>query len=695
MSLLALAVHLPLVLGCVRLARVWSTTTSGRFCNTAVLLLTIWRVEQLGLGIAGGLTGAAVFVLHIGVLITLLLISRRHSGVAAEPTRSESQWSSPLSAIAGAVGSVLAAACLFRILALPDPYDSLTYHLELPARWLAGGGLELVPTYFGDLAPSYTPAAIEGTFAAFMLPSGSDSLARIGQLPFLALAAVSIYRLSGRGLIGGLAAAMFASLPEVFIQATGSMVDLASTAVFLAALDQLDQCRRSGRSGPLLLAGALTGLFVASRFTSLVFAPLLIPAIARALNSAGVEDASRADPAHSRTVRAFLFAMAAFATGAYPYVRNWLLTGNPIFPAQVEIFGTVLPGLFSREALLASRYHLADFEIARSLLWDRFGAAGLGVFLGALATTSVALIRGWRRSPTAATSRQPRDHWIGMELAILGLVAVGLHFVAIPYNANTRFLFVAWALLVCALGRSLRSVPAGTALCGIGTAAVWIAYGVKIPEFLLRPLQPGSLPLDIGSIGALTLGAIATFGGALGWLLAGRGPVARRLTLCLGVIAFLGCVDLSAEYRRAHWTEIVTRDRRIADCAEALKAIAALEEPQRVAYTGRNTPYLLRGPGLEHDVVFVPVDGREINAPPHAFGTHGGSVNNVDVALLPDRAEPRHGAWTRRVQESGIDVIAIFSRSSPESDWVTRTPGIGPWPGALGGGLELYRVTPP
>ena len=64
-------------------------------------------------------------------------------------------------------------------------YDSLSYHLFFPARWLQDHRLSIIPTPFSDVAQAYAPANGELFFLWLMLPFHGDLLARIGQLPVL------------------------------------------------------------------------------------------------------------------------------------------------------------------------------------------------------------------------------------------------------------------------------------------------------------------------------------------------------------------------------------------------------------------------------------------------------------------------------------------------------------------------------
>ena len=119
-------------------------------------------------------------------------------------------------------------------------YDSLSYHLVFPARWLQEHRLSIVPTPFSDPAQAYQPANGELFFLWLMLPFHGDLLARIGQLPFLLLGAASLYAIARRcGARAGHAAyapLFFVLARPVVEQAVGADVDLVCAASFLASM---------------------------------------------------------------------------------------------------------------------------------------------------------------------------------------------------------------------------------------------------------------------------------------------------------------------------------------------------------------------------------------------------------------------------------------------------------------------------
>ena len=88
--------------------------------------------------------------------------------------------------------------------------DGPIYHLYFAVRWWKAGRLFLVATPFGENAASYFPANGDVWFTWLMVAWGGDRLARIGQAPFLLLAAIAVFRI-GRMLGAGRNSALLAT----------------------------------------------------------------------------------------------------------------------------------------------------------------------------------------------------------------------------------------------------------------------------------------------------------------------------------------------------------------------------------------------------------------------------------------------------------------------------------------------------
>lgn len=647
-----LAFHAPLGIAAYLIAARCLSSEPGprRWSDTFLCGFVLWRVEALLLHLTGNVDRISVLVAH-GIMLAAVALLTRHRTAAGSRVESPSRHSIALGS--GLLVLALTAA-LFRVAMLPDPYDSLTYHLMLPAHWLEHHQLDLLPTTFGDIAPTYTPEAVEVFFLGLMLPTGSDILARIGQLPFLLVAFVTLARLVPRTpapWIPALAGLLFLAWPRVLIQGVGSMVDVAAAALFLAAFQRVFAWRESGRVEDLVFAGAMGGLFLSSRFTGLVFAPLLLlPLI----------------PAARGQWRAWVgFAIPLLVTGSYPYLRNYFMTGNPIYPLHVSIGDwTLFPGLFTSAAPLLTPFHqgpMALLDIAlRELDWSCALWIGVGL-LAPLMARRDAVVR-----------------WASAAALMLML----LHIFVVPYNTNLRLAFPAWGLLVVAVVRAFSTTRRLNMILGAAVAVTLtylFAWQLAHAHALARYFDPDPVPswVVLGAAGAVVVGAI------LGWAHASAG-VLRRVMVGLLCAAFPTTVGLLHEDRMANISPIAARDARYAPYVGAWQQIRNMPG-RRVAYCGLNLPYPLRGAEPYKSVTTVPLDGREPGHLPHEYRRRlrkPFSPSTTTVQIEIDRIDRDRVRWKQRLRDDHIDFLAIYlpsahrrargNRSPIEHDWATQ-----------------------
>ncbi len=202
-------------------------------------------------------------------------------------------------------------------------YDSVSYHLVFPARWLQDHRISIVPTPFSDPAQAYQPGNGELFFLWLMLPFHGDLLARIGQLPFLLLGAASLYAVARRcGARPGHAAYapfFFLLARPVVEQAVGADVDLVCAATFLAAIHLGIVAVESDAPRDWALWGVILGLFLGSKYLALVYLPVLL--VLPLLRGPRLKA---------------LWAIPGLVAFALPwYGRNWIVAGSPIYPASL------------------------------------------------------------------------------------------------------------------------------------------------------------------------------------------------------------------------------------------------------------------------------------------------------------------------------------------------------------------------
>ena len=428
--------------------------------------------STLTLGLLGVLRAAplhaacAAFLLLHGVLAA--------AGAAPRPCRvprSVHRWLwIPAALLALGAGLRL----LLALAVPPDSYDGLSYHLPIAVRWAQQGGLNLAGWYGTERYYAWNGELLTAWMC--VLDGGSLLFAKAAQalaLPLTACAGLSLgRRLAGVRWAGACALGLVA-VPMTLIQAGVPYVDLLHAAFFAAAASAGAACLRSGRREHWLAGAAAFGLTLGAKST-LYFSALVLlpPALAFWLRPELRARALRLLPA---------CAALAAVLGAGPFVRNWLQTGNPLYPFSLAPFGHVIfRGPLTTKDLLTS---MESWFVAAKSQWlwyplhERVQGRpeytyenGFGpLFAGGWLLWPFAFFLALRRRDRAAAS-------------VLGLlIPAAFFFMVLQPVRAPRYIMFAIALPVVGAAYALKRArgPALAAARGLWTAAIaWGLLGV-------------------------------------------------------------------------------------------------------------------------------------------------------------------------------------------------------------------------
>jgi hypothetical protein len=452
-----------------------STLTLHLFLSTTAILL---------LGVVGAL--APHYAVALVVAPLLWLATKRRAQPMAAATPAAKQATPPHRSlslqIAILIFSALLSIYVFR--GMLDGtrlgWDDLSYHATTPAHWLQAGRIELAPYNYH----AYFPFGAELLAAWFMLPFGTDTFASLAGLHWILLATASIasiiYRISGHLPSALLGSAIFLSSTVVHGEALSviSSADLAGTAYMLSAIYLFVMLRaQDGREAGFLLtliaicAGLATG-------TKVTYA-----ACAIALGLMVAVHVVRHCPNPIRKILAM--ALLAIAIGSFWYARNFITTGNPLFPADIGPF----KGMFMADEMARTKltYWLARLPLAETmekiaLPHLRFGGFFLGLTLAiGFLWACLNLVRALPKPANGATAAA-----IAPSCLLLGLLLV--MYPTLPFSGGVnspdadlqpplRFLVLALALgailFGCMAGTSKRYRIAWQALAISLIAASW------------------------------------------------------------------------------------------------------------------------------------------------------------------------------------------------------------------------------
>ncbi len=209
---------------------------------------------------------------------------------------------------------------LLRALLPPTSFDALLYHLRLPELWLHYGTVfqpqKEAPFFFPVLVEAiYTPAFQFGTAAA----------PQVIHWGFLVLLLGLVWHLTRRYLPSvsvPLVLVLILSIQMIPLLAGWAYTDLFFAAFQIGVLWALLQWRDSRARGWLIAAGILAGLTMGVKYLA-AFTPVLAVGMIAFIERRNWRGALSA---------ILQFSGIALVVAAPSYIRNFIATGNPVFP---------------------------------------------------------------------------------------------------------------------------------------------------------------------------------------------------------------------------------------------------------------------------------------------------------------------------------------------------------------------------
>jgi hypothetical protein len=633
--------------------------------------LTLWSVAGLALGLVRPRSSLAFFA-------------------PPAPTDSQRLGWGPEAMLA--VALVLWGATLLSLRSLLGPVkvvsDAPIYHLYYAARWWKTGRIFLIPAPFGESAAPYFPAGGDLWFTWLMVAWGGDRWAKVGQAPFLLLAAGTVWAMARCLHIGASAAVVttcwFLASTPLLLFSFEANVDTIFVAGYLLACYFLPRYALGGGQGrTLTLAALAAGAAWGTKPTALVFVPVL-------LALGGVVVARRHASWRVRFKHWLILALVPFLLVGFWYGRNAWLTGNPLYPLHIEAFGRVwLTGWYGPEAMQRSPYYLpgsdwrALIDILLAVLDPRMAPLWLLAVAGA-----------WRVGGRA----RPRDGWVWVASALV-ILNVALYWAVIPYRTQQRFMLQALGLAALPLGRLLdrsrawRVLAVSLLALHMLTPQGWPAVDphAKAPPWDLSPRIPNAVPaviplpmtrgpwVGVWSSSRTALSVLMVLGLGVGsgvvawtWARVSWRPSPRRwLVAALASLALaLGAGAAIYPWGSPAWA--LFYDPNFPDYSRGWLALERLAGPAgaRVAYAGTDLPYFLMGKGLRNEVRYVNVDAHRdwLLHDYHREVVAAGHPTWPDPRPGWDRlgpGRPDYDAWRANLRAERIQFLVV-TRANPD-----------------------------
>jgi hypothetical protein len=544
-----------------------SNRLSDAAIRVAVLAFALVAACGMVLGAAGRLTPLAYGSLLAVATVILAIIRTRRAGAS----RTLDATSLGVHPVLVVVPPILVFVLCVGLVHPPVAYDSLTYHLFFPARWLQDHAISIIPTHFGDQAPAYAPADGELLYLWLMLPFHGDVLARAGEFPFYAFGALTLYGISRR--LGAApsralyAAGLFLLARPVIEQAVGADVDLVFAATFLAAVYFGLTASQTGRTADIVLWGISIGLCFGTKVLGVIYSPLLFAFVL-------------ARPVRWRA----LWALPGVLALALPwYIRNWVVAGSPLYPVGLTFAGiTIAPGGWDRSVSSENWAHSTDLRVLPGILRD-----------GALGADLLAVWAPFAVLGLLAVLRKRRWATLGLGL-VVPLLMCAIYWYVVPYNdlTDTRYLFggVGLAMLLAPAAFELHERLAPWMHAGLTVGLLWlIALG--------QPLVPSRYLLLFAALGGVALVLHRVFS---------RSLAVTSVAFCAACAAVVLVSVRTCATPGCAFVDVAAFDRPT--MFEGWDWIDAHTSHARIAYSGNNVPYRLLGSHFENDVFYVNID---------------------------------------------------------------------------------------
>lgn len=272
--------------------------------------------------VIGLLNGFRWFIL-IALLLSLAIFFRAEIWrwlKLADSIVSAWKESNPTWRIAGVIMGVMVISSLSIALAPPLKYDALMYHLTMPAAYLRAGGLEYLPW----LAMSGMPQTTEMLYTLAMALGGDAGATVLGWW-FAMMALIGLFGYLRHKLDNPSAWVGVASLMAGYTFVTAmswGYVDWLGLLFGMGGLIFLDQWRLTNGKVNLAFSGIFIGFAFSTKYTAGILAIVLAVVF--------LWHTWRSK--RSLFPNAFYFGISAML-GMLPWlIRNWGMTGNPLYP---------------------------------------------------------------------------------------------------------------------------------------------------------------------------------------------------------------------------------------------------------------------------------------------------------------------------------------------------------------------------
>ncbi|MCC5876383.1 MAG: hypothetical protein JJU11_09225 [Candidatus Sumerlaeia bacterium] len=582
------------------------------------------------------------------------------------------------------------AACLFQFIKLYFHgstlfSDDLAYHFVTVTGWMRSGSLSHPLIAMGSYYP-FNPHLLSFYLT---LPTGNIRWTWLASVFWSLLAMASIIRLGST--MGSVNRAHFMLVASVFAF-SGSILwmtrifcssDLAGASALIAAAVYLvpttDDTARD-RNASLLVAGLMCGFAIGTKPTYLVPAAVLLlgalvlPMLRDRLDFGRVWRAS---------IRpAMILGGAVFFTGSFWYIRNLIISGNPLFPIRSIFFSGPIRSRHIEPTVLATYLFKQPFDPAvwsKSILslldWPL--VSGIVAFLGLLLACIyiAALLWSGDRQRNFSMLENPMS-WI-----VLSAVAMFAMHIFSPFSGSTLdgsrlmvfsryivYVFIV-GLLALAWMLSLGSRPVRVVGCVLLALVVLWHMGIAYDRYPLLMIAAVVMGLGASIVYSVFLLNRRAFSFSMP-------AIPAFLGLTLVTLLLVGGREFTAKEYRLQFDIHPGHEAMV----EVMKAIDTLPEGSRVA---QFSPMVwefgyLYGSHAQHELVFIDQNGllmSELHVA-HKERRIGGPTGHPTFGLQVHFHYNQPDKVAANTLAAGVEYLLVTKYSFDEAEWPPQRDGL-------------------
>lgn len=554
--------------------------------------------------------------------------------------------------------------------------DSLQFHLAYPATWIVNANLDN-PFFVFGASPIVHPGSLETSslsyypinaqlfFTWLMLPLRNAFLADLGEAPFYIIGIIAIYAIlksyNVNRKVALLSGFLWALIPNIFKQLrTGSLIDVICSVLFIMVFYTLLLLKNNFTIKNAVLFGISLGLLIGTKIINFVWLLAFLPFICFVL----LEAAKTNRLAGVRLIGFFsLIASMIILFGGFMYIKNLYLTGNPLFPVSLKVFGkTFFPGLLDNAGYKIQIASGDKFELMKVLFREGLGVQFLALILPC--TFAPIFFYGYLKKKF-----RPLGEYLLLFITPLLMLFFYRTFVNIYW---TRYFFpylslgLLTAVIFISRFKRLDKYLSVVSFVSIFAAAFELAKGHELVLSIM-------FSLALFAVFAFYKKTIGEFYKSKNF---NRSAVA---ILALGILLlnFLSDRYDKEEFQR-YPLSFSKKEAWQIDMGKGWQALnKESKQGGRVAYAGRAEFYPLFGEKLKNNVIYVSVNAKE--ASPY---------NNPDGLIRQVKDFP---SWMDNLKKERIDYlfVALPCSENREVDDPTKFPIEDEWAGGHPGEFRL------